>query len=131
MPSGEGGHAVFDDGSGPGVYFGGTMSNTGSTHVIRYDGSTFTVMPDGLLAADGSMSISTMTVNTLGSTPTLFIGGGTLGPDFDRARGMLTYSNGVLSSVSPVGGPAYQFAIVSASVPSGHSTTTIPFSSTA
>jgi hypothetical protein len=119
---GKGGLAVFDQGSGPAVYFGGTIAASNTTHVIRYDGTTFTVTPDALLAADGSMSIASTGINTLGAEPSLFIGGGTLGPDLVRAQGMMTFANAALSSVAPIGGPSSQFSLTPAA---GNQVTTL------
>jgi hypothetical protein len=65
---------VFDDGSGPALYVGGTFTSAGGVaapYLARWNGSTWSAVGGGL---DGS--VGTLAVLDLGSGPALYVCGG-------------------------------------------------------
>jgi trimeric autotransporter adhesin len=67
--------AVFDDGSGPALYTGGTFTHAGgvpASRVAKWDGSTWSALGDG---TGPSNDVNALAVFDDGSGPALYVGG--------------------------------------------------------
>ncbi len=67
--------AVFDDGSGPALYVGGSFNTAGGAsvnNIARWDGQTWSPLGAGL---DSSVAVMIVFDDGLGGGPALYVGG--------------------------------------------------------
>lgn len=95
------GAVVYDDGSGPALYIGGTSSGSQPVRLIKYDGIGFTPMGDSM---SGWMAY--LGVHTLGGEPEMFLGGTFRGTDAVPTQGILGWSQGNWAPFGGFGGLA-------------------------
>jgi hypothetical protein len=96
--------AVFDDGSGPALYAGGSFTNAGgieANRIARWDGSSWSALGSGVTGSQGQFqAVLALAVFDDGSGPALYAGG-----TFTQAGGIP--ANGIAkwdgSSWSPLG----------------------------
>jgi hypothetical protein len=78
--------AVFDDGSGPALYAGGSFTHAGGSsanHIARWNGSTWSALGAGVSTSGSTSSVQSLAVFDDGSGPALYAGG-----DFAQAGGV-------------------------------------------
>jgi hypothetical protein len=104
IPNGEiDAFAVFDDGSGPGLYASGDFTVIGgvsASRVARWNGTAWSALGDGF-----DLSVRTLCVYDAGSGPSLYAGGVFMHSGANPMRSVARWDGSAWTSVGDVAGP--------------------------